>query len=342
MGIYSYYILYGGRLMNDKNVPQIGANIIDLSDDKDKGILYDKVRKRAFRLGPKEYQVYLLLSNGDTLENVLKKDIFSYSELTSLMDLFSKMNLFGDYKKSKVNILHYKVGLFYPSNRLQKSKLLKILLKMSNILLIFGVVACLFTIHPRSFFLELRQELSFTMAFWSVVFMSLSLIMHELFHAMEAIKQGAKIAEFGIEIYCGFPVAYTSICDMNSVTAKGKINIAMAGIKSNLITMLWCIVFFNVVSGWGKVIVLEIFIANVFPIIGNIDIFCKFDFYYVVEAIVNEKNLMEKAKQSVVNGIKGKMKEGDKEYLIYGIGVYLNEWLILFGTILYLFQKVIR
>lgn len=327
--------------MNNENTPKIGANIIDLSDDKDKGILYDKIRKKAFKLGYKEYQVYLSLNNGDSLEEILKKGFFSYSELTSLINLFTKMNLFGNYKKNKINILHYKIGLFYPLNKFQTSKLLKIILNLSNVLLILGFILCLFTIHPKSFFLELKQELSITMAFWSIIFMSLSLIIHELFHAMEAMKQGAKVAEFGIEIYCGFPVAYTSICNMNNINQRGKISIAMAGIKSNLIIMLWCVFLLNLVPEWGKVIVLEMFIANVFPIIGNIDIFCKFDFYYVIEALINEESLMEKAKQSVIKVIRGKSKEKNKEYLFYGIGVYLNEWLILFGTILYLFQKVI-
>ena len=315
--------------------------IIDISDKSGKGTLYNKIEKKVYKIGSMEYQVWKMIEDGESKSAIeVACSFYTSSEIDNLIKLFKDKNLLngpqnGSKIKNKWNEI--KFGIIYPNNSLQKNiNIIKIISRITNIFCIPCIFEIIFLLIKD--FETIKQIFISSNYYYvgilSVLLMIVSLIIHELFHALEAIRWGGKVPELGLKIYYGFPVAYTTICDLPARDKKGQILTMLAGMKANCIIIGVCMFFLVRVNPSMQIFLSCIILSNVFPILGNLNIYYKFDLYFVTSILLDEKNLMDKTK-------KNNLSESSK-YPVYKFIVKIGEIVLIIGFFIGLIVEILH
>lgn len=150
---------------------------------------------------------------------------------------------------------------------------------------------------------------------WSVLLI-IVLILHELGHTVSAQKFNVKVHELGFGIYSIFPVFYVDLGESWKLNIKKRTIINFSGIFIQLI--LGC-VFYTLYLYFKSPIFIHIFHTNFLIIILNLNPFLKFDGYWIVSDLLNEKNLMEKSNNILKKIIAFKKVNEKKVLIVYSI-----------------------
>ena len=164
------------------------------------------------------------------------------------------------------------------------------------------------------FFSQSNQPLKTTTDWliWAILLI-LILILHELGHTVSAQKFNVKVHELGFGIYSIFPVFYVDLGESWKLKIEKRTVINFSGIFIQLI--LGCL-FYTLYFHYNKPIFIHIFHTNFLIIILNLNPFLKFDGYWIVSDLLNEKNLMEKS-NNILKEIVAFKKVKEKRVLIF-------------------------
>lgn len=310
--------------------------MIDISDEDElTGMLYNRIEKKVYKLGNKEYKVWKVLSLGKNKNSVYKIcNFYSKKEIDDLIDVFSAKGLLN-YNKSKKIYKWYeiKIGICYPEKILNKYKYILIKISKFTNVLFFLVVMIAAIVLPLNVIriIKIIKEVNYlSLGLFSGLLMIFSLIIHECFHAIEAKRWGGKIPEFGIKFYFGMPVAYTSICGMEKMGIKEKVLTMLAGMKINALIFFSCIILLIIVPRKFGLALCGIALSNLFPVLGNLSIYYKFDLYYICSILNNESELIDKRP----------LKK--RKYIIYNFLVQINNVILIIIFVIIVLRKILN
>lgn len=335
--------------------------------------VFNKVTKKTYSIGYNEYSVLRMLDGIKTIEEIQKQcSIYSVSDIKSLINEFSKIGLLKtvenkqyiengiptkpleenkgvQYKllailKKIIKVFTFKKGIIYPDKNLHNDK---IIFKGFY----FSIIYLSLPILIIGLFMAIANEsinTSFTAPpmYLFIPFFLISISLHELSHIIVAKRNGANIAEVGIRLIIFVPCIYSSILGISYIQSKIKrILISAAGILINLQIAGIGLIFTVFTSGAAYNFFIWLTILNLMLVMLNLIFLLKFDGYYILSELLNEKRLQKNSlsyiryliiykifRKSLPTNINAKLSIKKKTiYLVYGI---LNVAFILFVVIL--------
>ncbi|MCG8325716.1 MAG: hypothetical protein MI673_09375 [Thiotrichales bacterium] len=140
-------------------------------------------------------------------------------------------------------------------------------------------------------------------------------IMHELGHAYVATRYGCRVSTMGIAFLVLFPVLYTDTTDAWRLCSRRKrLHIGAAGIATEVYIALLCTFLWALLpdGGWRSAAFMLATTSWLMSVAININIFLRFDGYYILSDWLGIENLQER---SYALG-KWKLRE-----LLFGLGI---------------------
>jgi len=150
------------------------------------------------------------------------------------------------------------------------------------------------------------------------------LILHELGHSFSAQRYGVNSNDIGVGLYLFFPVFYINLGEIWKLSSFKRIIINLSGIYFQLIIGFILSILFIV---YENIIFVNLFFSNFLIILVNLNPFIKFDGYWILSDIMNEKNLSKKSNSAIKSIVKMKFSENT---------IWLNTFSILRFTFLLL------
>ncbi|GKX30351.1 hypothetical protein SH1V18_28310 [Vallitalea longa] len=353
--------------------PCINQNLELIPKGDGRVYVFNKITKKTYSLGYNEYKVLSLLDGLKTIEEIQNQcNIYSISDIKNLINEFSKIGLlkvsetkqYNDnnintnqvenkkvlrYKvvsimKKIIKILTFKKGIIYPDKNLHNDK---IIFRMFYFSIIYFSLP-LFFIGLLISIATASINTSFTAPpiYLFIPFFLISISLHELSHVVVAKKNGANIAEVGLRLIIFIPCIYSSILGISYIENKMKrILISAAGILLNLQIAGIGLIFTVFTNGATYNFFIWLTILNLMLVMLNLIFLLKFDGYYILSELLNEKRLHKNSlsyimyiikykifRKSLPTNINVKLPVKKKTiYLVYGI---LNIAFILFVVIL--------
>ncbi|MBE6701756.1 MAG: M50 family metallopeptidase [Ruminococcaceae bacterium] len=285
---------------------QIGSHIDAFPYEETKLSIYNKSTGKTFVLGEKEACVFKCLNGANSLSDIHKQcGFYSKEEIEKLINAFGEIGLFESGKR-KFNPLKIKMRLFNPNKLMKEDSLTT---KVLHYLILWGWLAVLLTgvfmfraniNNPAMYASEILFALS-NISTWDIVaVVALSLVclsIHEFAHMITARRYGVNVPEIGVMLYFLIPCAYTNITGINLLKSKGKrLVVLLSGSLVNLGIIGICFALMALISSpimgmYGAILIL----VNLGTIFMNTLVLLKFDGYYVLETILDEPGLREKA-----------------------------------------------
>jgi len=101
------------------------------------------------------------------------------------------------------------------------------------------------TLIPIPFLLQYKE-----LAVYLIIAIAIGVIVHELSHAIVALREGVKIRSWGIGMLFLFPIAFVELDEeqFTKASPRSKINIATAGIFSNAVVSLTAFTLLLIIS----------------------------------------------------------------------------------------------
>lgn len=285
---------------------QIGSHIEAYPHEENKLSIYNKSTGKTFVLGEKESGVFKCLNGTNSVDDIHTAcQYYTKEEIEKLINAFSEIGLFESGKK-QFNLMKIKLPLFNPNKFMKENGLIT---KAFHYLVLFGwVIALLVGVlmfrwsvsDPAIYITNVLFEFS-QIGVWDIVLLVLiSLIclsLHEFAHMITARRYGVNVPEIGVMLYFLIPCAYTNITGINLLKSKGKrLLVLLSGSLVNLGIVGVCFAIMAIVSApivgmYGSVIIL----VNLGTIFMNTLVLLKFDGYYILETVLDEPGLREKA-----------------------------------------------
>lgn len=226
--------------------------------ERDNGsvILYSKKFKNIYYLKKLEYEIWNMIEREYSVNSIYNyyNDI-DHTEINSCISKIRHIKTYNkdsciEKNKSNVNKRIYMLERFFLNGIL--SNVINFLITYCSFpIFILGVLLCknkinIFLLSNSNISLK---EIPMILIIGGIAFF-ISLILHEIGHAVSAIKRGAFVPEIGIEIRKGIIIAYTKIAEINNVKNKNsEISIHLAGISMNILIA-------------GIFLIIQIFIDN--------------------------------------------------------------------------------
>ena len=285
---------------------QIGSHIEAYPHEDTKLSIYNKSTGKTFVLGEKESGVFKCLNGANSVDDVHAAcPYYTREEIEQLISAFAEIGLFESGKR-KFNPLKIKMRLFNPNKFMKEEGLITKLLHCFilfgwAIALIAGVLMFRWSVaDPAIYVANVLLEFS-KIGVWDIVLLVLislvCLSLHEFAHMITARRYGVNVPEIGVMLYFLIPCAYTNITGINLLKSKGKrLMVLLSGSLVNLGIIGTCFVLMAMVPSpvigmYGAIIIL----VNLGTIFMNTLVLLKFDGYYVLETILDEPGLREKA-----------------------------------------------
>lgn len=297
------------------NMYQIGSHIEAYPHEETKLSIYNRSTGKTFVLGEKEAGVFKCLNGVNSIETIhLKCPYYSIDEINQLIKAFAEIGLFESSKR-RFNPLKIKMRLFNPNKMIKEESLMTkilhyLILIGYPVLLLAGIVLFRLSMNnPVLYVSEVFYEFSKIDILDIVLLVVLSLgclSLHELAHMITARRYGVNVPEVGIMLYFLIPCAYTNITGINLLKSKGKrIWVLLSGSLVNLGLIGICFILMAlvpspVVGMYGAIIIL----VNLGTILMNTMLLLKFDGYYILETLLDEPGLREKAISHLLGFIK--------------------------------------
>lgn len=308
---------------------QIGSHIDAYPYEETKLSIYNKSTGKTFVLGEKEACVFRCLNGANSLEDIQNYcPFYSMEEIEKLVAAFEEIGLFETGKR-KFNPLKIKMRLFNPNKLMKEDGLIT---KVLHYLILWGWLAVLLVgvfmfraniNDPAMYVSEVLFALSNISTLDIVAIVALSLVclsIHEFAHMITARRYGVNVPEIGVMLYFLIPCAYTNITGINLLKSKSKrLIVLLSGSLVNLGIIGICFVLMALISSpimgmYGAILIL----VNLGTIFMNTLVLLKFDGYYVLETILDEPGLREKAITHLLGFLKvlfSKNKEERKAFL---------------------------
>jgi len=124
-------------------------------------------------------------------------------------------------------------------------------------------------------------------------FLLFFLILHELGHAISAINYKIKTGKIGFGLYIIFPVLYIDLGETWRLSAYKRTIINFSGIYFQLILGMVLALFLMIFK--TNFILTHLFYANFIIVLLNLNPFIKFDGYWIISDLLDEKNLINKS-----------------------------------------------
>ncbi len=265
---------------------------------------------KSYTLGEKESAVVRLLDGSRTLAEIRRAcPFFNAEELQGLMAAFSKIGLLaGTGERKKQPFYKLKLRLFNPNRVLKPNG---VLTGLTTCLTYLSPVICIgaafYNVLARSYgwvdpvpadqILEALGTLGLPMYGLLALAAFLSLAAHEFAHAAVARHYRVNVPEIGVMLYLLMPCAYTNLSGIRLLKSRGKrIMTLLAGSLANANIIAGCVIALMVVPDprWCAFLV-GLVVANLCTIGLNCVMFLKFDAYFIVEVLLDESSLKEKA-----------------------------------------------
>ncbi|PKM80387.1 MAG: hypothetical protein CVU88_04640 [Firmicutes bacterium HGW-Firmicutes-13] len=137
-----------------------------------------------------------------------------------------------------------------------------------------------------------------------VPFIVISLLCHELGHAIAASKYGLKPKKFSFGLYFWSGVPYLEIPGIYTLKEKYRINVWLAGIYMNLFifSVIAFFLFLVDTSTFWNQILWKVAIANLFAVVGNLIPFLPTDGCFLLTMILKTPNIRTNAFKSIRQG----------------------------------------
>lgn len=286
--------------------PLVGLHIEAYPFEDSKLNIYNRNTGKTYVLGEKESRVFQSLNGANTLDEIQQKcPFYTYDEVEKLISAFAEIGFF-ETKKKKFNPLKIKLRLFNPNKLLSECGVLTRILHYGIIigcplLLVLGIIMLRTNISdPNTYVSEIILAFEGLKLIDGIVIVLLALLclsLHEFAHMITARKYGVNVPEIGIMLYFLVPCAYTNITGINLLQSKGKrMVVLLSGSLVNLGLIGACCIVMSLSSSpiiglYGAILML----VNIGTIFMNTMVFLKFDGYYMLETILNEPKLREKA-----------------------------------------------
>ena len=284
----------------------IGTHIEAYPYEDSKLSIYNKNTGKTFVLGDKEAKVFKLMNGANTVSDIQSEcKYYTNEDIIKLADAFAKIGLF-DKEKTKFNPFKIKLRLFNPNKFFKENRIITKILHYSICVgaPVFFLIA-FFSMRvlnpdPVAFISNSLAAFSMIRIRDIIIIAVLSLFclaLHELGHMITAKKYGVNVPEIGIMLYFLIPCAYTNISGINLLKSKGKrLVVLLSGTLVNigLIGVCYLLMALSTSVTLGMYCV-ALIIVNLGTIFMNTMILIKFDGYYIIETILDEPKLREKA-----------------------------------------------
>lgn len=292
-------------------------------------IIFNKNTKEEYTLGIIEYKLLSSLNGNVTIDELINE--FPDVNVYLLIKVFYNYGLLNICKKRKT-VFRHKLNILNFENAIRGSYkwiyiVCNYLMYISVPLLLFGIFITKTKLnlisHNQIYKLSTVEVILFLLA------IIISIILHEFGHALFAIYYGAHVPEMGIMFLGCIPyAAYTSIIGLSKINSKWKrIKILLGGFLVNLNLAGTNILLLRILPFRWHSLLIGICVFNIVITLTNICIFLKGDGYYILEQLLEEKNLFENAfhelKNFLFNFNRPKIKDSFRDfvdtafYLIY-------------------------
>ena len=288
----------------------IGSHIEAYPYERTKLNIYNKNTGKTFVLGEKESAVFRLMNGVNTLEDIQRKcPWYTVDEIRKLAAAFTEIGMF-DKKKAKINPLKIKLSLFNPN---------KLLKENGTATFIFHYIICLgapvwflFSLAVRllnpssSAYAESIQQAFSDIGFSDIIILVIMalvcLALHDFGHMITARRYGVNVPEIGVMLYFFIPCAYTNVTGINLLKSKGKrLVVLLSGTLVNLGIIGTCFLIMSLSPSVKAGLYCTVMIlVNLGSIFMNTMVLIKFDGYYVMEILLDEVKLREKAINHII------------------------------------------
>ena len=273
-----------------------------------------KIEDKTMYVGYLIKEVVTLLKHKKNI-NQIKKNLFDKHQVIlneeEIETIIVKLNDFIDKKNPVTLIKLFKI--------LDPSKITFPFLSNSifNKKIFYPVFSIFFIFNLIVFFSNKNQSLKSIPdgIIWTFILMFV-LLLHELGHTVSAQKYDVKVRELGFGIYTIFPVFYVDLGESWKLNIEKRIIINFSGIFFQL--LLGCC-FYGLFILYKTPILINIFHTNFIIIILNLNPFLKFDGYWIVSDLLNEKNLMKKSSNILRDFFTHKIVNQNRYLILYTI-----------------------
>lgn len=205
-------------------------------------LLFDSTNKNSYVVGISECDVLFLLDGQTPISVIAKKNKMSVEHVINLINIFENNNLLEnnseesftkhDWSSLYVTLLKDRKPDFGTTNE-------KIINRVIDFMVPISMMICVLLLltGKRSFQFIYNGEITWIDLFKAFILVFITVIFHEISHAVAAKSLGAYVAEYGIVFSFGFPYFYTSICGMKLLSIKSRLKIYSAGIRVDIIFM---------------------------------------------------------------------------------------------------------
>ncbi len=285
----------------------IGTHIEAFPYEETKISIYNKNTDKTFILGEKESSVFKLMNGTNTAEDIHSEcPFYTVDEIKSLAAAFDEIGLFTT-KERRINPFKIKVRLFNPNSIFSENGLITTCMHyliclgapsafLIGTLLIWLNGADIFEFIQSS--ADVLASASFKDIILIVLLSLLCLALHETAHMITARHYGVNVPEIGVMLYFLIPCAYTNISGINLLREKSKrIIVLLSGTFMNIGIIGICFLI-STLSNYANIIVYcsALIIINFGTVFMNTIVLLKFDGYYILETLLDEPGLREKAR----------------------------------------------
>lgn len=301
-------------------------------------IVYNKLTKKSYKLGKKEYALFKELDGEKTIDELADKTSFCVDEIKDLLGFFDKYTLLASSDVQISKSAKKKHTLIFEASFL-KIFSYPILKFIFDFLIIISFPALIFAI------IFLRGQIDVGTMIRSAniihvivmdIILAISISLHEIFHAIAAMNNGAFCAEIGYRFDFFVPSAYTTLCGVDEIKIKArKVQVFFAGIAVNALIAAISLFLMYIPCLRDSLFVFLIFSSNLCLIIINSITFIKSDVYYMLCSLFENMNL----KEDTTNMIKGKCCKNIGK-MVYFILTYIIEPVAIIILLLIAFEKI--
>ena len=269
---------------------------ISIFEIDDGAIVYNRITKRSYRIGSKEYSLFMKLDGQTTNEELSQKTGYSIESISKMLvllesyQLLSTSNLNCDKLTKKKHAIVYNTSFLKVFSKPIFRFLINSLTVVSFPLLLFSIIFMRGKIDAENIINTVNIRHFILMD----LFLAFSVGLHELAHAVTASNNGAFCAEIGYKLDLFIPSAYTTICGIDEIKSKAKrVQVFFSGIALNAIIASVAVLLMNISLLKNNSILFILFCANILLILINSILFVKSDLYYIFCNLLDEPNLKE-------------------------------------------------
>lgn len=298
MLVLQSFVLFEVYKIKIKESKDMYTNYI-LNKIENKYCVYNTIDRNHYQIGYVDYKILEYLLLGASSEYICEQLSISKKDFDNNINQLYSMKFISDIKLKKETINKWnKIYLFrINTSKVRKSKL-TIFLEYLLIILSFLALICLsiiFLKHRLS--LEMITQfnnVSLGQTVFSLVAIQLvTVFIHEFFHLIFSVNRGANVPEIGVMLYFLSPSGFSDLTQINFIENKeSKIMCLVAGLLFNFFLFSLSLTLLLV---FDLAILQFILITNLIAIIINLGFYIKLDGYYILQILLDENYLREKA-----------------------------------------------